>query len=197
MEVGQHPQGVFGGFFERCAMGSTARVLFTVLVFAGLAAGIGPLPTPSAGSAVKEAGMRELAGFTVDHLPEGIGGRVTDFRTEWGGVAFASRVWERELPDGGYSVDLKINILRGERLADLPAVQAFLAEYHERDPEDWDLRPFRHGGSRGQRTDVLAFWLVEPGLAAEVRLDTARFSSVELTATALGVHRVSRAPSRD
>lgn len=177
-------------------MGPTTRVLFTVLIFTVLAAGAGPLAPPPADGAVKEVGMHELAGFSVDHLPEGIGDQVTDFHTEWGGVAFASRVWERELPDGGYSVDLKINILRGERLGDLPAVRAFLAEYHERDVQTWNLRPFSHGGAHGHRTDVLAFWLVEPGLVAEVRLDTARFSDAELTATALGVRPLEEARSR-
>ncbi|MUL42207.1 hypothetical protein FZ103_13625 [Streptomonospora sp. PA3] len=170
-------------------MGLTARVLSTVLVFTVIAAGTGLLPPPPAGGAVKEVGMHELAGFTLDHLPAGIGDQVTDFRTEWGGVAFASRVWERELPDGGYSVDLKVNVMRGDRLADLPAARAFLAEYHERDPAEWALRPFRHGRAPGHRTDGLVFWLAEPGLVAEVRLDPARFPEPELTATALGMHR--------
>ncbi|QBI55707.1 hypothetical protein [Streptomonospora litoralis] len=167
-------------------MGLTARVLLTVFVV-----GLGLIPPPA--GAQEEAAMHELAGFTVDHLPEGIGDQVTDFHTEWGGVAFASRVWERELPDGGYSVDLKVNVLRGDRLADLAATRAFLAEYHERDPAEWDLRPFRHGDAAGHRTDGLAFWLVERGLVAEVRLDSARFPEPELTRTALGVHRVGPA----
>ncbi|GAA4915791.1 hypothetical protein [Streptomonospora salina] len=170
-------------------MGSTSRAVFTVLVFAVLAVGTGPLSPPAAGVVTEEAGMSELSGFTVGHLPEGIGAEVADFRTEWGGVAFASRVWERELPEGGYSVDLKINILRGERLADLPALRAFLAEYHEHDPDTWRLHPFQHGDAPGHRAGVLAFWLVDPGTAAEVRLDTARFPESELTATAQGVQR--------
>ncbi|GAA4941185.1 hypothetical protein GCM10023224_23820 [Streptomonospora halophila] len=174
-------------------MGMTARVLFTVLVCTVLAVGIGPVPPPPAGGAVKGVGMHELAGFTVGHLPEGVGGQVSDFHTEWGGVAFSSRVWERELPDGGYTVDLKLNVLRGERLGDLPSVRAFLSEYHERDAAAWDLRPFRHGAAAGHRTDGLVFWLVEPGLVVEVRLDPARFGESELTATALGVRRVEQA----
>ncbi|GAB3451990.1 hypothetical protein GCM10027570_29650 [Streptomonospora sediminis] len=168
-------------------MGFLARVLSTVLVV-----GFGLLPPP-AGGTVEEDAMHELAEFTVDHLPAGIGDQVTDFHTEWGGVVFASRVWERELPDGGYSVDLKVNVLRGDRLADLPAARAFLAEYHERDPADWDLQPFRHRGAPGLRGGGLAFWLAEPGLVAEVRLDPARFPEPELTATALGIHRVEPA----
>ncbi|MDT0302184.1 hypothetical protein [Streptomonospora wellingtoniae] len=170
----------------------TARVLFTVLVCTVLAVGVGPLPPPPAGGAVEEVGMHELAGFTVGHLPEGVGGQVSDFHTEWGGVAFSSRVWERELPDGGYTVDLKVNVLRGERLGDLAAVRDFLSEYHERDMADGALRPFRHGEAAGHRIDGLVFWLVEPGLVVEVRLDPAHFGESALTATALGVHRVEQ-----
>ena len=165
-------------------MGLIARVLITVLV-----AGCGLLPAPA--GADEEGAMHELAGFTVGYLPAGVGGQVTDFHTEWGGVVSASRVWERQLPDdGGYRVDLKVNVLRGDRLADLPAARAFLAEYHEQDPAEWDLCPFQHGDAPGQRTEGLVFWLVEPGLVVEVRLDPARFAEADLTATAMGVRRV-------
>ncbi|MDA0562829.1 hypothetical protein LG943_00515 [Streptomonospora sp. S1-112] len=145
-------------------------------------------PPPSAPPA-QEAAMHDLSGFAVAHLPEGTGEQVTDFHTEWEDVAFASRVWERPLPEGGYSVDLKVNVMRGERLTDLAAVRAFLTDYHERDPADWPLTAFQHGGDPGLHGGGLAFWSDEPGVAVEVRLDPHRFPESELMATALGIQR--------
>ncbi|SKA19296.1 hypothetical protein SAMN02745673_02971 [Marinactinospora thermotolerans DSM 45154] len=126
-------------------------------------------------------------GFAVNHLPSGIGSSVSDFSYEWGGVAFSSRVWERDLGEEGHRVDLSVAVLRGERLRDLAGLRDFLAEYHERDLATWRLTPFSHGSDPGLITEGQAFWSVAPGLAVSVRLDPARFDLPELTATALGV----------
>lgn len=145
------------------------------------------LAAPTAAGAAPRTGTEEVDGFVIGYLPPGIGGQMSDFSTEWGEVAFASRVWERRTDDGGYRVDLKVNIMRGERLPDLGALRDFLAEYHEVDPERWDLDRFEHGRHPGLRTRGFAFWLVEPGVAVSVRLDADRFGDDELTRTALGV----------
>ncbi|MEV2241387.1 hypothetical protein [Micromonospora sp. NPDC049891] len=132
-----------------------------------------------------------LDGFHIGQVPAGIGDEVSDFATEWDDVRFASRVWERQVPDG-HRVDLRVHVLRGDRLVDLTALRNFLGEYHERDPAEWDLSEFQHGDSTGLSDDVQAFWLVEPGVAVNV-LTTPEFSG-SLLATARSVQAEDRAP---
>ncbi|MBQ1027585.1 hypothetical protein [Micromonospora sp. C95] len=108
-----------------------------------------------------------LDGFHIGQLPAGIGDEVSDFATEWDDVRFASRVWERQTPDG-HRVDLRVHVLRGERLVDLTALRDFLGEYHERDPAGWQLSEFPHGDGPGLYDGGQAFWLVEPGVAVNV-----------------------------
>lgn len=140
----------------------------------------------AAGAAV-DPGGGELDGFVIEHVPERAGDMVSDFEYRWGEVAFSARVWERAVEGDGYRVDLQVLILRGERLEDLTALRDFLAEYHERDPEQWQLSRFRNGEYDGLIGDSEAFWLVEPGLAAEVRLASDRLGAEDLRATARGV----------
>ncbi|GAB3862406.1 hypothetical protein GCM10029963_68510 [Micromonospora andamanensis] len=92
---------------------------------------------------------------------------MTELRSEWDDVGLASRVWERQTPDG-HRVDLRVHVLRGERLVDLTALRDFLGEYHERDPAEWHLNEFPHDDGAGLHDDVQAFWLVEPGVAVSV-----------------------------
>ncbi|SBT49243.1 hypothetical protein [Micromonospora narathiwatensis] len=128
----------------------------------------------------------QLDGFVLGHLPAGTGELVEDFTYEWDDVAFNSRVWEREI-DGGHQVDLQVLVLRGPRLATAAALRDFLAEYHERDPDAWALSEFQPGEAAGFIGENEAFWLVEPGVAVQVRFPTGRFGADELRATALGV----------
>ncbi|MBB6171092.1 hypothetical protein HNR23_001152 [Nocardiopsis mwathae] len=128
-----------------------------------------------------------MDGFTIGHLPDDVGGEVADFDYEWGGVEFASRVWERQADTGGYAVDLQVIVMRGGGLDSPEALLRFLAEYHERDPDAWELRAFTNDRSRGFIGGSEAFWLAEPGVAVEVRIDATRFPAEELRATALGV----------
>jgi hypothetical protein len=106
-----------------------------------------------------------LDGFRIGQVPAGVGDEVSDFATEWGDVRFASRVWERQVPDG-HRVDLRVHVLRGDRLVDLTALRDFLGEYHER--AAWHLEEFPHGDSVGLHDGTQAFWLVEPGVAVNV-----------------------------
>ncbi|MGV9309218.1 hypothetical protein ACWDLG_38105 [Nonomuraea sp. NPDC003727] len=110
-----------------------------------------------------------LDGFEIGHVPRGVGDRVSDFSYEWEDVRFAARVWERRLDDGGFRVDLRVLVLRGERLSTPRALRGFLSEYLE-----GDLRDTAHR-------------LVEPGVAVVVRIDGARFGREELRATATGI----------
>lgn len=125
-------------------------------------------------------------GVTVEHVPEGVGSQVSTFDYEWEDVAFRSQVWERG-PDaaGAYAVDLTVKVLRADRLTDLAATAAFLAEYHEQDPATWTA--FDHHGQPGHRRPGSVFWWDAPGVAVEVSLDGERFPEAELAATALGI----------
>ena len=129
-----------------------------------------------------------LDGFVIEQLPDGIG-TPTDFEYEWEDVSFHSRVWETGPdPEGAYKVDLTVKTMRGEKLSDLEALKAFLAEYEEKDPETWELRPVKVGEYDGLVAGDEVFYFVSPGVAAEVSLDRERFSEQDLLDTATGFH---------
>ncbi|TQN30675.1 hypothetical protein FHX37_0557 [Haloactinospora alba] len=157
-------------------MGLFARIVVAVLV------GAGSLLLTAAGRGAEG----ELGGFVIGHVPPAAGDDVSDFATVWGGVDFSSRVWEREVDDG-YRVDLKINVLRGERLSGVDELRDFLAEYHERDPEEWERASFHDGAYPGYRSARQAFWLVRPGVGVSVRLYSDRLDTTDLEATVAGV----------
>ena len=124
----------------------------------------------------------------IDHLPDGLG-TPTDFDYEWEDIVFHSRVWETGPdPEGAYKVDLTMKTLRGEKLSDLEALKAFLAEYEEEDPETWEPRPVKVGEFDGLVADDEVFYFVSPGLAGHVKLDRGRFSEQDLLDTATGFH---------
>ncbi|QKW15528.1 hypothetical protein [Verrucosispora sp. NA02020] len=125
-----------------------------------------------------------LDGFHVGYVPPGVGDEVSDFASEWEDVRLTSRFWERRKADG-HQVDLRVHVLRGERLTDLDALRDFLAAYHERDPAQWRLSDFPHGDGPGLTGEAQAFWLVAPGVAVSV-LTTPEFAGA-LPATALAV----------
>ncbi|MEU1756059.1 hypothetical protein ABZ436_25875 [Micromonospora matsumotoense] len=118
----------------------------------------------------------EVDGFHVGRVPEGAGELVSDFASEWEDVSFATRVWERAVDDG-HRVDLRVHVLRGERLTTLVRLREFLAEYHERDSAEWPLAEFGRGDGVGLAGGGEAFWLVRPGLAVDVLVDVERFGA--------------------
>ncbi|GAB4104162.1 hypothetical protein GCM10028790_31810 [Micromonospora taraxaci] len=128
----------------------------------------------------------DLDGFHIGHLPSGIGDLVSDFASEWEDVSFATRVWERQVEDG-HRVDLRVHVLRGERLGTLAELRDFLAEYHERDPADWELTEFQHVDSSGLIGAAEAFWLAAPGVAVDVLVDQDRFTTDTLRAVTQGI----------
>ncbi|MDT0531783.1 hypothetical protein RM555_22590 [Micromonospora sp. DSM 115977] len=131
-----------------------------------------------------------LDGFHIRQVPGDIGAEVSDFASEWDDVRFATRVWERQTDDG-YQVDLRVHVMRGERLTDLAALRDFLTEYHERDPADWPLTEFTHGATTGLHDDSQAFWSAAPGVAVNVLVDPGQVDRGQLLATALAVVAVS------
>ncbi|MEU4567332.1 hypothetical protein [Micromonospora sp. NPDC023956] len=128
----------------------------------------------------------ELDGFRIGHVPAGVGDLVSDFATESDDVRFTSRMWERETAEGA-RVDLRVHVLRGERLATLDDLRDFLAEYHERAPAGWGLTEFRPGGLPGLAGETEAFWLVTPGVGVDVLIDPAVGGQPELVAVANAV----------
>jgi len=129
-----------------------------------------------------------LDGFAIEHLPCGIGSP-SDFEYEWEDVIFHSRVWETGPDDeGATKVDLTVKTVRGEGLTDLEALRTFLTEYHEKDPDQWQLTAVQVGAYSGYSADDQLFFFVSPGIAAEVTVDRSRFSETDLTKTARGFH---------
>ncbi|MEU4394623.1 hypothetical protein [Kribbella sp. NPDC023855] len=129
-----------------------------------------------------------MDGFVIDHVPGGIG-TPSDFEYEWEDVVFHSRVWETGPdPEGATKVDLTVKTIRGEKLIDLETLRTYLTEYHEQDPESWELTPLDVGGYGGYRTDDQVFYFISPGLAAEVSIDRTRFGEDDLLTTAMGFH---------
>ncbi|WBQ07104.1 hypothetical protein [Kribbella sp. CA-293567] len=134
-----------------------------------------------------------LDGFAIDHLPGGIGSP-SDFEYEWEEVVFHSRVWETGPdPEGATKVDLTAKTIRGEKVIDLETLRTFLTEYHEKDPESWELTAVDVAGYGGYRADDLVFFFVEPGIAAEVSIDRVRFSDDDLLGTATNFRPVDSA----
>ncbi|CAL9580815.1 hypothetical protein SUDANB121_05054 [Nocardiopsis dassonvillei] len=140
-------------------------------------------------AAVTDLRGGELDGFSIGHLPAAIDeeASVSDFEYEWGDVGFTSRVWERPREGGGVEVVLQILVLRGDTLTDLDALRAFLAEYHERSPDEWVLTPFDNGGVPALHGETEAFWTPAPGAAVEVRDAFGILGPDELLATARGI----------
>lgn len=102
--------------------------------------------------------------MTLTYLPGGLG-QQSDFEFEWGGVKFTQRVWESQLEDGAWRVDLQVQVMRGEALADKKTMREFLIRYHEKD-DTWLTEHFGDEGFAGEREIAQ---LIEPGLAAEVK----------------------------
>ncbi|MFC5922641.1 hypothetical protein [Micromonospora vulcania] len=131
-----------------------------------------------------------LDGFHIGYLPPDVADLVSDFQSEWEDVSFATRVWERQVEDG-HRVDLRVHVLRGDRLGTLAELREFLAEYHERDPADWTLTEFQHGESPGLIGAAEAFWLDSPGRAVHLLIDPERLAPDVLGAIATAITAAS------
>lgn len=148
----------------------------------------GTFPVSAAASRSADTDHRRvvpLDGFLLTYLPDGVGA-ASDFDYEWAGVRFHTRDWESRVGEG-WRVDLTAQTLRGQRLADLTALQDFLTDYEQKDPDAWRLRPFHNGAHPGLICDDQAFWLVQPGVAVSIRIDRDRFSHADLVRTARSI----------
>jgi hypothetical protein len=175
----------------------TVFTVFGVAALTALAAtparavNIGPAQQQAeqqATAAITPRTVSTLDGFAIEHLPCGIGSP-SDFEYEWEDVVFHSRVWETGPDDeGATKVDLTVKTVRGEGLTDLEALRTFLTEYHEKDPDEWQLTAVQVGVYSGYSADDQLFFFVSPGIAAEVTIDRSRFSETDLAETARGFH---------
>jgi hypothetical protein len=170
----------------------TALAAPAVLGILPTAAAAAPAPAAASGQYRTSPSTQQRActldGFAIDHLPGGIGSP-SDFEFEWEDVVFHSRVWETGPdPEGATKVDLTVKTIRGEKVIDLETLRTFLTEYHEKDPENWELTAVDVAGYGGYRADDQVFFFISPGLAAEVSLDRTRFSEDDLLTTAMGFH---------
>ncbi|GAB2467385.1 hypothetical protein GCM10027265_15860 [Jatrophihabitans fulvus] len=133
----------------------------------------------------------EVGGMVVEHLPRGLG-TSSDGEYEYDDVTFASRTWEsRRWYAGsgwGWQVDANIVVLRGEKLTTPQALQDWYVEYEDRPEGEAVYRPTVVRGHPGYRCADKVVWLVRPGLAVTVYLDTHRWSQRELGRTARSVH---------
>ncbi|MEU8285915.1 hypothetical protein AB0C01_16430 [Micromonospora sp. NPDC048905] len=137
----------------------------------------------------------ELDGFCIGYLPPDVGDLVSDFASEWEDITFATRVWERQVEDG-HRVDLRVHMLRGDRLGTLAELRDVLAEYHERDNADWALTDFQHGEDPGLLGAAEAFWLAAPGVGVNVLVDPERFSVDNLRAITQRITAAADSPAR-
>ncbi|MEV0838006.1 hypothetical protein AB0I55_00445 [Actinocatenispora sera] len=171
------------------AVGAVCAVAPALPAHAGPAASGAPDRTPAVAASRPAAHPAPvLDGFRLTHLPAGLG-TPSDFAYEWDDVAFCSRDWESRYGDG-WRVDLTVETLRGDRLASLAALRAYLTDYLEQGP-DWRLTPVSIGHHPGLRTDDRVFWLVRPGVAVSVSIDPERYGVAELLRTARGVRERS------
>ncbi|MET9023514.1 hypothetical protein ABZV93_26425 [Actinopolymorpha sp. NPDC004070] len=145
-----------------------------------------------AGTDDDHTARRPLDGFLVGSVPAGVGALVTDFAFEWEEVSHRSRVWESGPDaDGGYQVDLTVDVMRGASLTSAQALRDYLTDYYERDPATWRLDPFKQHGLPGWHDDTIAFWLAAPGVGVAVKVDRERFGAGDLLRTAYGIRPAS------
>lgn len=157
-------------------------MLTTVLCVAALMVGAAP-PAGARGSTV-------LDGVRVGHLPNGLG-TSSDFTYEYDEVAFVSRVWESQTTEG-WQVDLSVDVLRSPRLTDGQTLHDWIIDYEDRPAGEADYVPtsVHHRPAWVNHDEI--FWLLRPGLAMSVRLDTARWPHAELATIARSVELVRR-----
>ena len=146
-----------------------------VLAPAGPAAGAGAGPV--------------LGGVQLRYLPDGLGGS-TDFEYEYEDVSFVARVWESGSDDVGWSVDLDVDVMRGDRLASPRALHDWFIAYEDRPADEVSYHRVRIHGRPGWATRDEVFWLVRPGLAIAMTLDAHRWSHAALMRTARAARTV-------
>jgi hypothetical protein len=152
-----------------------------VLAVAAPATGI-TAPASAPMSAAREASA-VVDGIAFGYLPVGLG-RASDFSYSYDEVDFAARVWESGSDETGWSVDLDIAVLRGDRLRSGQALHDWFIPYEDRPADEVSYHRIRVHGHPGWLTRDEVFWLVRPGLAIAMMVDRSRFPTRQLLRTA-------------
>jgi len=153
------------------------RWLLAITVAAGAVAVMPAAPAAGARS------TQVLDGVQLRYLPAGLGGS-TDFDYEYEDVSFVARVWESGSDDAGWSVDLDVDVMRGDRLRSPRALHDWFIAYEDRPADEVSYHRVRIHGRLGWATRDEVFWLVRPGLAIAMTLDAHRWSHATLMRTA-------------
>jgi hypothetical protein len=166
-----------------------ARVLAGAAVVTAVALPATAVASPDGGPATHGAAVEPVAvvdGIEFDYLPSGLG-RPSDFRYDYSGVDFASRVWESRTP-GGWSVDLDVVVMRGAHMSTKAMFRRWFVDYEARSPEPTYI-PFGVHKHYGWLAKDQLFWLIRPGLAVSIQLDHSRWASYDVVQTAWSAHR--------
>lgn len=123
-----------------------------------------------------------LNGIAFGYLPSGLG-TSTDFDYAFSGVHFAARVWESQSGDGGWRVDLDVDVMRGRRLTDGKALHDWFIAYEDRPPAQARYIAVGVHGHPGWLSRGQVFWLQRPGLAVSVSLDRTRWPVPDVVQT--------------
>ncbi|MQA03758.1 MAG: hypothetical protein GEV07_13900 [Streptosporangiales bacterium] len=138
-----------------------------------------------------------IDGFTLTHLPDALGSRTSEHTYTWGDVGFRNLVWESQLPNGAYRVDLNAHILRGDRLTDHTSLHQFLTDYLERDPDTWQPTEVQLGNRTVHAAETDVFWLVRPGVAVWLSTRPGRLDRTDLLTTAEGIREIGQQSPTD
>ena len=149
------------------------RLIRLLLTLAGIVAGSLLIAAPAVAGE-----PATISGVTLGYLPSGLGD-ASDFTYEYDDVGIVSRVWESGSDATGWRVDLDVAVMRGARLSDAAALRDWFAAYEDRPVDEARYVPTEVRGQPGWLARDQVFWLVRPGLAASVRLDAARWPTVE------------------
>lgn len=152
----------------------TATLVTTLSVAPSSAAAASAPPRPSPVT---------IGGITFPCLPAGIGAPWSS-EYSFDDVEFASTDWESGSDAAGWTVDLHITVMHGERLRSGSALNDWFIEYQERPADEVRHLPTRVHGRPGWISRDQIFWLVRPGTAVSVTVDGSRWGIVDLLLTA-------------
>jgi hypothetical protein len=162
-------------------MSKRVRLLAVILV-AGVLGALTVAATAAAASSRRPPPATTLDGIAFGHLPSGLGNS-SDFDYTFQGVHFVARVWESQSDDGGWRVDLDVDVMRGKRLTDGPALHDWFVAYEDRPPAEARYIAVDVHGHPGWLSRGQVFWLQRAGLAVSVSLDRTRWSVPDVVQT--------------
>lgn len=167
---------------------SRRRLLLAPLLFAlavptltSTSAGAAPAAVPAVADSIGcRPASATVGDLTFRRLPAGLGARWDGPPYSYDDVDFVASVWESGSDRAGWSTDLHITVMTGDRLNSPRALHDWFIEYQQRPADEVDYRRTSVRGAPGWITRDQIFWLVRPGLAASVTIDVPRWSAADL-----------------